>query len=208
MKITPPSGVINARLPRGYGASYELLSYGETPVVVHAAPADNELEALLKLSCELEFIGQRLLTKSEECRACAQALDLDAKERQGKANPTPEVEEKQVLTRWLNDNVSIVHSEGLYTAWYETGPQLWGEISLCGKPSENLDAALKSLGVTEREVTVLELLAAGDANKEIARKLDISPNTVKTHIASLFAKLEVQRRTQAIQKARELRILP
>lgn len=145
MKITPPSGVINARLPRGYGASYELLSYGETPVVVHAAPADNELEALLKLSCELEFIGQRLLTKSEECRACAQALDLDAKERQGKANPTPEVEEKQVLTRWLNDNVSIVHSEGLYTAWYETGPQLWGEISLCGKPSENLDAALKSL---------------------------------------------------------------
>ena len=50
--------------------------------------------------------------------------------------------------------------------------------------------------------------AAGDANKEIARKLDISPNTVKTHIASLFAKLEVQRRTQAIQKARELRILP
>jgi ATP/maltotriose-dependent transcriptional regulator MalT len=55
---------------------------------------------------------------------------------------------------------------------------------------------------------VLELLAAGDANKEIARKLDISPNTVKTHIASLFGKLEVQRRTQAIQKARALRILP
>jgi ATP/maltotriose-dependent transcriptional regulator MalT len=55
---------------------------------------------------------------------------------------------------------------------------------------------------------VLELLAVGDANKEIARKLDISPNTVKTHIASLFAKLEVQRRTQAIQRARELRILP
>ena len=70
------------------------------------------------------------------------------------------------------------------------------------------DAALKTLGVTEREVAVLELLAAGDANKEIARKLDISPNTVKTHIASLFAKLEVQRRTQAIQKARELKLLP
>lgn len=69
------------------------------------------------------------------------------------------------------------------------------------------EAALKSLGVTDRELAVLELLAAGDANKEIARKLDISPNTVKTHISSLFAKLEVQRRTQAIQKARELRIL-
>lgn len=73
---------------------------------------------------------------------------------------------------------------------------------------ERNEAALKALGVTEREVVVLELLAAGDANKEIARKLDISPNTVKTHIGSLFSKLEVQRRTQAIQKARELRLLP
>jgi DNA-binding NarL/FixJ family response regulator len=69
-------------------------------------------------------------------------------------------------------------------------------------------AALKSLGVTEREVAVLELLATGSSNKEIARLLDISPNTVKTHIASLFAKLDVQRRTQAIQKARELSLVP
>ena len=69
-------------------------------------------------------------------------------------------------------------------------------------------AALKSLGVTDREVAVLELLAAGRSNKEIARSLDISPNTVKTHIANLFEKLEVQRRTQAIQKARELSIVP
>jgi DNA-binding CsgD family transcriptional regulator len=70
------------------------------------------------------------------------------------------------------------------------------------------DAALKALGLTERELSVLELLAIGSANKEIARQLDISPNTVKTHIANLFQKLDVQRRTQAIQKARELRILP
>ena len=69
-------------------------------------------------------------------------------------------------------------------------------------------AALKSLGVTERELGVLELLAAGRSNKEIARTLDISPNTVKTHIANLFQKLEVERRTQAIQKARELSIVP
>ena len=54
---------------------------------------------------------------------------------------------------------------------------------------------------------MLELLAAGAANKEIARALDISPNTVKTHIANLFQKLEAQRRTQAIQKARELRLI-
>jgi ATP/maltotriose-dependent transcriptional regulator MalT len=73
---------------------------------------------------------------------------------------------------------------------------------------ERNEAALKTLGVTEREVAVLELLASGSSNKDIARQLDISPNTVKTHIASLFAKLAVQRRTQAIQKARELGLLP
>lgn len=70
------------------------------------------------------------------------------------------------------------------------------------------DAVIKSLGLTDREVEILGLLAAGRANKEIARDLDVSPNTVKTHIANLFQKLEVERRTQAIQKARELRILP
>lgn len=73
---------------------------------------------------------------------------------------------------------------------------------------ERNDAAIRALGLTERELTMLERLAAGDANKEIARALDISPNTVKTHIANLFQKLEVQRRTQAIQKARELRVIP
>ena len=145
MKVTPPSGVSIVRLSRGYGASYEISPYGETPVVVHAAPADDELEALIKLSCELELIGHRLLNRSEECRACAQALDLDAKEQQAKTNPTPEIEEKQVLARWLNDSVSVVYSDGLFTAWYETGTQPWGEISMCGKPSEDLETALKGL---------------------------------------------------------------
>jgi DNA-binding NarL/FixJ family response regulator len=68
-------------------------------------------------------------------------------------------------------------------------------------------AALKSLGVTEREVAVLDLLAAGQSNKEIARSLGVSPNTVKTHVLHLFEKLEVARRTQAIAKARELRLV-
>jgi NarL family two-component system response regulator LiaR len=70
------------------------------------------------------------------------------------------------------------------------------------------DAALKSLGVTDREFAVLELLAAGRSNKEIARDLGVSPNTVKTHILHLFEKLEVQRRTQAIGKARALHLVP
>lgn len=70
------------------------------------------------------------------------------------------------------------------------------------------DAALVSLGLTGQEVKVLERLAAGQSNKEIARTLGLSPNTVKTHVANLFAKLEVSRRTQAIGKARDLSLIP
>jgi DNA-binding NarL/FixJ family response regulator len=75
-------------------------------------------------------------------------------------------------------------------------------------PFERNAAALAALGLTDRECTVLERLAAGQSNKEIARTMRISPNTVKTHVAHLFQKLEVQRRTQAIQKARELALIP
>ncbi len=69
-------------------------------------------------------------------------------------------------------------------------------------------AALASLGLTGQEVKVLERLAAGQSNKEIARTLGLSPNTVKTHIAHLFEKLAVSRRTQAIGKARDLQLIP
>ncbi len=62
--------------------------------------------------------------------------------------------------------------------------------------------------LTPREFEVLAHLAAGKSNKEIAEKLGISPNTVKTQVASLYQKLEVQRRTQAVQKARELALIP
>ncbi|MES2722328.1 MAG: response regulator transcription factor [Pseudomonadota bacterium] len=69
-------------------------------------------------------------------------------------------------------------------------------------------AAMASLGLTRQEVKVLERLAAGQSNKEIARTLGVSPNTVKTHAANLFSKLEVSRRTQAVRKARDLHLLP
>jgi DNA-binding NarL/FixJ family response regulator len=70
------------------------------------------------------------------------------------------------------------------------------------------NAAIKSLGLTNREIDILELLVKGQANKEIARTLDVSPNTVKTHIANLFGKLEVSKRIEAINKARELSLIP
>ena len=62
----------------------------------------------------------------------------------------------------------------------------------------------ETLGISEREMQVLELLAAGRSNKEIANRLEVSPNTVKTHVAKLFDKLDVKRRTAAILRAREL----
>jgi len=65
----------------------------------------------------------------------------------------------------------------------------------------------QTLGISERELEVLELLAAGRSNKEIAGRLGVSPNTVKTHVAKLFGKLEVNRRTEAIRRARELGML-
>lgn len=69
-------------------------------------------------------------------------------------------------------------------------------------------AALASLGISSRECEVLELLAQGCPNKVIARRLAISPNTVKTHLARLFEKLGAGNRTEAIARARELRLLP
>ena len=71
-------------------------------------------------------------------------------------------------------------------------------------PFETNTRAQESLRISEREFEVLELLAAGRSNKEIAHRLEVSPNTVKTHIARLFEKLDVRRRTEAIGKAREL----
>lgn len=62
-------------------------------------------------------------------------------------------------------------------------------------------------GISTREQMVLSLLAQGQTNKEIARTLDISPNTVKTHVSRLFEKLGVQRRTQALHRARSLGLL-
>lgn len=70
------------------------------------------------------------------------------------------------------------------------------------------EKAIAELGMSPRECEVLELLAAGHANKVIARQLEISPNTVKTHLARLFEKLGAENRVQAIGKARALDLLP
>ena len=70
------------------------------------------------------------------------------------------------------------------------------------------EAAIRSLGLSRRECEILALLASGQSNKELARTLGISPNTVKTHVARVYGKLEVERRVQAIEKARFLALIP
>ena len=74
-------------------------------------------------------------------------------------------------------------------------------------PFEQNIAALRSLGISDRELEVLEALADGQSNKEIGRTLDISPNTVKTHVAKLYAKLQVNGRVRAIEEARSLHLI-
>jgi len=61
--------------------------------------------------------------------------------------------------------------------------------------------------LTERETEVLQLIAAGLSNKEIAERLDMTVNTVKTHIKNIYGKLQVNRRVQAVEKAKQLAIL-
>ncbi len=67
---------------------------------------------------------------------------------------------------------------------------------------------LKDLGITKRELEILALIAQGMSNREIAEKLFVSENTVKTHSSRLFDKLGAKRRTQAVQIAKEMGLIP
>ena len=67
---------------------------------------------------------------------------------------------------------------------------------------------LKHFGITKRELEILELIAQGMSNREIAEKLFVSENTVKTHSSRLFDKLSAKRRTQAVQIGKEMGLIP
>lgn len=67
---------------------------------------------------------------------------------------------------------------------------------------------MEELGITPRELEILGLIAAGLSNREIAEKLFVSENTVKTHSSRLFDKLGARRRTQAVQLGKEARLIP
>lgn len=70
------------------------------------------------------------------------------------------------------------------------------------------EALIEKFGISRREYEVLELMAEGLSNQEIAERTFVSIHTIKTHISNLFIKLDVKRRTQAVTKARDLRLIP
>ena len=115
--------------------------------------------------------------------------------------------EYQYLTRVFAGEIYVAVVAAAFAAG---GVWIGWRVAARGSPGPfepNL-AAMRSLRLTGQEVRVLERLAGGQSNKEIARDLGLSPNTVKSHVASLYAKLEVSRRTQAIGRARELHLIP
>jgi len=77
-----------------------------------------------------------------------------------------------------------------------------------GQPFSLNQQKLVQLGITKRELEILELIASGLSNREIAEKLFVSENTVKTHSSRLFDKLSAKRRTQAVQLGKEMGLIP
>lgn len=115
---------------------------------------------------------------------------------------------------WIRD-LSVEVYIGVVAVLF-TALGVWaGSKLLAGKkqvpadqPHAPNEEALRSLGISVRELDVLQLMASGCSNQEIADKLFISLPTVKSHSSSLFVKLDVSRRTQAVLKARAVGILP
>lgn len=74
-------------------------------------------------------------------------------------------------------------------------------------PTEIDSMQLDKLGLSKREYEILQLITDGLSNQQIAGKLFISENTIKKHISNLFLKLDVERRTEAVKKAKALRVI-
>jgi DNA-binding CsgD family transcriptional regulator len=119
------------------------------------------------------------------------------------------------VLRWLEYRHSVrMFSTELYVvfvALFFAAVGMWVGRRLTSAPSATTfvrnERALQTLGISDREYEVLRLLADGLSNQEIAKRLFVSPNTVKTHLSHLYAKLGVKRRTQAIHKSKALRLI-
>jgi two-component system, NarL family, response regulator LiaR len=132
------------------------------------------------------------------------------------------------LLKWLELRLVIInHAFEIYIgaiALIFTGLGIWVALKLA-KPKiqtilvekpvyiekENFrinDQELARINISKRELEVLQLMAEGLSNHEIADRLHVSLSTIKSHSHNIFEKMEVDRRTQAIDKARKLQIIP
>jgi NarL family two-component system response regulator LiaR len=130
-----------------------------------------------------------------------------------------------LLLRWLEWRYLVMdHAIELYSgaiAIVFTGLGIWLAIKLARpkwktvvvekevyvKPGAINEKELARLGLSARELEVLQGMADGLSNQEIAARLFVSLNTIKTHSANIFEKLDVRRRTQAVDKAKKLNII-
>ena len=87
------------------------------------------------------------------------------------------------------------------------GKKLTNQTKIESPPFEQNEKAIWYLKISERELEVLELVAQGLSNKQISDKLFVSVNTTKTHLSHLYEKLDVKRRTQAVEKAKSLNLI-
>lgn len=97
--------------------------------------------------------------------------------------------------------------------WMANKLSLKPSLDRVGSLNSNLPTTLNfegtdTLGLTQREMEVLSLMALGMSNNEIANKLCVSVPTVKSHSSNLYEKLGVKRRTQAVIQAKSLKIIP
>ncbi|MBL7946100.1 MAG: response regulator transcription factor [Flavobacteriales bacterium] len=121
---------------------------------------------------------------------------------------------KYVEYRFMVKSLSTEVYIGVVAALF-TGVGLWlGSKLIADKkvvevvPATLVDEqAVRTSGLSARELEVLQLMAEGLSNQEIADKLFVSLPTVKSHSSSLFTKLEVKRRTEAVHRAKSLRII-
>lgn len=134
-----------------------------------------------------------------------------------------------LLLHWLQSRLLILHSSfELYAAAIAlvfTGLGIWLAKKLTEPKTERIivekeiivqastefvadQKAIDTASLSRRELDVLELMARGMSNAEIAESLFVSQNTVKTHSSNLFVKLDAKRRTQAVEKAKRLKIIP
>ena len=111
-------------------------------------------------------------------------------------------------TEWYVGLVALLFTVlGIWAGMKLTRKLPLAETNIEPLPALAKEEILEQSGITPRELEVLDLMASGLSNQEIADRLYVSLNTVKTHASNLFSKLDVQRRTQAIQKAKQLGLI-